>query len=94
MKTTYPEHWPQFYTATIYKWKHLLQYDKNKELIIESLGFLVAEKRIELNAFVIMSNHTCRQAGSPDLATYVWLFTFRYSGIFYEIHCTAIETFA
>lgn len=24
MKTTYPEYWPQFYIATIYKWQHLL----------------------------------------------------------------------
>ncbi len=28
-----------------------------KDIIIESLQFLVAEKRIELNAFVIMHNH-------------------------------------
>ena len=57
MKTTYPEHWPQFYTATIYKWQHLLTDDKNKDIIIGSLKFLVTEKRIVLNAFVIMSNH-------------------------------------
>lgn len=57
MKTTYPEHWPQFYTATIHKWKHLLRDDKHKEIIIDSLRFMVTEKRIELNAFVIMSNH-------------------------------------
>ncbi len=30
---------------------------KHKEIIIESLQFLVSNKRIELNAFVIMSNH-------------------------------------
>jgi len=24
MKNTYPIYWPQFYTATIYQWKHLL----------------------------------------------------------------------
>jgi REP element-mobilizing transposase RayT len=57
MKTTYPEYWPQFYTATIYKWQHLLAHDKHKDIIVESLRFLVTEKRIELNAFVIMSNH-------------------------------------
>ena len=57
MKTSYPEHWSQFYTATIYKWKHLLSADKHKEIIINSLRFLVNDKRIELNALVIMSNH-------------------------------------
>ena len=57
MKINYPEYWPQFYTATIQNWKHLLQDDKHKEIIIDGLRFLVKEKRIELNAFVIMSNH-------------------------------------
>lgn len=57
MKTMYPEHWPQFYTATINNWQHLLADDKHKEIIVNSLKFLVTEKRIELNAFVIMSNH-------------------------------------
>ena len=57
MKTTYPQYWPQFYTATIYKWQHLLADDKHKVIIINSLKFLIAEKRIELKAFVIMSNH-------------------------------------
>ena len=53
----YPVFWPQFFTATILEWRHLLKQDKYKDVIIESLRFLVAEKRIELNAFVIMSNH-------------------------------------
>ena len=57
MKTTYPEYWPQFYTATICKWQHLLADDEHKNIIVDSLKFLVTEKRIELNAFVIMSNH-------------------------------------
>jgi len=57
MNTPYAEHWPQFYTATIYKWQHLPEENKHKEIITESLKFLVTEKRIELNAFVIMSNH-------------------------------------
>ena len=57
MNPLYPVHWPQFYTATIYEWKHLLLQDQYKEIIIESLKFLVTDKRIELNGFVIMSNH-------------------------------------
>lgn len=57
MKTTFPEYYPQFYTATIYDWKHLLKDDMHKDIIVDSLTFLVNNKRIILNAFVIMSNH-------------------------------------
>ena len=53
----YPEYWPQFYTATIYEWHHLLKYDLHKDIIIDSLQFMVRERRIILNAFVIMNNH-------------------------------------
>ena len=53
----YPDTWPQFYTATILQWKPLLSQDKYKQKIIESLQYLVANKRITLYAFVIMSNH-------------------------------------
>jgi putative transposase len=57
MNLEYPIYYPQFYTATILEWKHLLLDDKHKDIIINSLKFLVKEKRIILNAFVIMSNH-------------------------------------
>ena len=53
----YPVYWPQFYTATILDWKPLLKQDKYKEVVIKSLRFLVIQKRINLYAFVIMSNH-------------------------------------
>ena len=53
----YPLYWPQFFTATILEWKQLLKQDKYKDKIIESLRFLVFEKKISLYAFVIMSNH-------------------------------------
>ena len=53
----YPVIWPQFYTATIQNWKQLLKEDEYKGIIIECLKFLVKEQRIELNAFVLMSNH-------------------------------------
>ena len=53
----YPTHWPQFYTATILEWKHLLKPDKYKDIIIQSLQYLTANKQITLYAFVIMSNH-------------------------------------
>ena len=53
----YPTHWPQFYTATILEWKHLLKPDKYKDILIQSLQYLTANKQITLYAFVIMSNH-------------------------------------
>jgi REP element-mobilizing transposase RayT len=51
------EHHPQFFTATILEWKHLLADDTYKEIIVNSLRFLVSEKRVVVNSFVIMSNH-------------------------------------
>ncbi|MBA2561890.1 MAG: transposase [Chitinophagaceae bacterium] len=57
MKELFPIHATQFYTATIYDWQHVFNDDTHKEIIIESLLFLVNNKRIELNAFVIMRNH-------------------------------------
>lgn len=57
METQYPNYWPQFYTATFYKWKNLLLDNQFKDIIIDSLKFMVENKRLELNAYVIMSNH-------------------------------------
>ena len=57
MKQSYPEYRAQYFTATIYQWKHLLAVNNHKDIIINSLKFLVTEKRIVLDAFVIMSNH-------------------------------------
>ena len=36
----YAQEWPQFFTATIQEWKHLLKEDKYKNIIVESLNFL------------------------------------------------------
>ena len=49
--------WPRFYTASVFEWKPLLTEDKFKEIILNSLRFLVADNRIVLNAFVIMNTH-------------------------------------
>ncbi|MBC8111885.1 MAG: transposase [Verrucomicrobia bacterium] len=46
-----------FFTATILEWKHLLRPDKYKQIILDSLAFLVENKRIQLYGFVIMPNH-------------------------------------
>ena len=52
----YPTEWPQYFTATIKDWLPLLNIDKYKNIIIDSLHFMVENKRIELNAFVVMNN--------------------------------------
>ena len=53
----YPTIWPQFFTATIHNWNHLLKEDEYKDIIINCFKFLMDDKRAEVNAFVIMSNH-------------------------------------
>jgi len=46
-----------FYTSTIYRWIPVLQDDNLKELILESLKFLIATKAVRLYGYVIMPNH-------------------------------------
>jgi putative transposase len=53
-KTTYH---PQYFTATILEWKHLLKEDAYKMIVLESLQYLVAEKRVVVYGYVIMENH-------------------------------------
>ena len=48
---------PQFFTATILEWKKLLEQNKYRDIIMESLKFLVVNNRVILNGFVIMPNH-------------------------------------
>ena len=49
--------YPQFFTASIKGWYKLLQHDQYKDIIVNSLRFLVEDKRIQLYAFVIMPDH-------------------------------------
>ena len=49
--------YPQFFTASIKGYHKLLEEDKYKDIIIDSLRFLVEDKRIVLYSFVIMSDH-------------------------------------
>jgi hypothetical protein len=49
--------YPQFFTATILEWKKLLKPDKYKDMIVESICFLVNDKRAIIYGFVIMINH-------------------------------------
>ena len=57
MTFPYPTEWPQYFTASIRNWLPLLVTDKYKNIITDSLHFMVEHKRIELNAFVVMDNH-------------------------------------
>ena len=49
--------YPHFFTATNLEWKKLLIHDKYKNIVIESLRFLVNDKRVIVYGFVIMDNH-------------------------------------
>ena len=57
MKILFPDTWPQFLTATVAEWRPLLEQNKYKDIIIDSLRYLVHNKRIILYGFVIMTNH-------------------------------------
>lgn len=46
-----------FTTATVINWYPLLENDVFKDIIIESFSFTVKNKRANIFAFVIMSNH-------------------------------------
>lgn len=48
---------PEFLTVTCLEWKHLLQDDRNKDIVLNSLRFLVNDQRAMVYAFVIMSSH-------------------------------------
>ncbi len=79
----FSEFYPDYFTATILEWKHLLKQDKYKDIIISSLEFLVKNGRIKVYGFTIMSNHI----------HLIWQVQQRLSAkggpaIVYEIHCT------
>ena len=49
--------YPQFFTATNLEWKKLLEPEKYKDIIIDSMRFIVNDKRVIIYCFVIMPNH-------------------------------------
>ena len=51
------ENHPNFFTATIYEWIRVLEFEETKEIVLNSLSFLVKNKRAKVFAFVIMDNH-------------------------------------
>ncbi len=54
---SFNNYYPDFYTATILEWKPLLKPDKFKDIVINSLKFIIQDSRLLLYAFVIMNNH-------------------------------------
>jgi hypothetical protein len=50
------ETYPDYFTATILEWKHLLRPEKYKDIVISSLEFLVKEDRIRLYAQMLIKD--------------------------------------
>lgn len=46
-----------FFTSTILYWQNLLSQNETKQIVIDSLLFLIKTKKIKLYGFVIMPNH-------------------------------------
>ena len=57
MATINFDYHPQFFTATILEWKHLLKDDGYKDIIVNSLRFLKNEQSIVIYGYVIIPNH-------------------------------------
>ncbi|MFN8283166.1 MAG: transposase [Chitinophagales bacterium] len=53
----YEEHFPEFITVTCYEWLPLIKRTKEKDIIIDSLRYLVQQNKINVHAFVLMDNH-------------------------------------
>lgn len=51
------KYYPEFLTVTCLNWIPLLSTNQNKEIIIDSIRFLVKEGRVKISGFVLMSNH-------------------------------------
>jgi len=47
----------EFFTSTCLNWQNLLEPEEHKKIILQSLEFLVSNRRIWLYGFVIMPNH-------------------------------------
>ena len=56
-ENVYSKEYAEFITVTCLEWKPLLEEDRFKDIIIDSLSFLTKSKRVTVYAFVIMSNH-------------------------------------
>ncbi len=53
----YSKEYPEFLTVTCLEWKRVLEEDRFKDIVMDSLSFLCKANRVTVYAFVIMSNH-------------------------------------
>lgn len=53
MNPEYSVYAAQYFTATIYEWQAVLADDSNKDIIVDSLQYLVNDKRIELTHLLL-----------------------------------------
>ncbi len=49
--------YPEFITATAHDWLPVLSCDVDKQIILDSLRFLVNAQRVKVTAFVLMDTH-------------------------------------
>ncbi len=49
--------YPEFSTVTCLEWKRILENAREKEILMQSMRFIVGEARVKIFAFVLMSNH-------------------------------------
>jgi putative transposase len=54
---TFANNHPDFFTATCLEWYYLLEDRSIKNIIVNSLRFLVKQNRVNVYAFCIMNNH-------------------------------------
>jgi putative transposase len=46
-----------FWTATINGWKHLMEKDTYKDIVLDALRYLSEAGKVDVFAFIIMPNH-------------------------------------
>ena len=57
MFMVYEDYFPEFITVTCYDWERLIVGTKEKDIIVDSLRYLVKANKIKVYAFVLMDNH-------------------------------------
>ena len=53
----YASTYAEFITVTCLEWKFILEKEKYKQIVIDSLEYLVKDQRVAIYGFVIMNNH-------------------------------------
>jgi len=53
----YAKYYPEFITVTAHDWIPILELEVHKQIILDSLRFLVNSQRVKVTAFVLMDTH-------------------------------------